>query len=60
LSVVVPIGSSTLSPEGKTVTTSFAIFCKVQDGNITYMQFMEDTFATAASFPSGRVLEVPE
>jgi uncharacterized protein len=37
----------------KTVTSPFAIFCKVQDGKITYMQFMEDTFCTASSFRSG-------
>jgi ketosteroid isomerase-like protein len=37
----------------KTVTTPFAIFCKVHDGKVKYMQFMEDTFATAASFRSG-------
>ena len=34
----------------KTVTTPFAIFCKVHDGKVAYMQFMEDTFATSASF----------
>ncbi|MBV8906880.1 MAG: nuclear transport factor 2 family protein [Acidobacteriia bacterium] len=38
---------------GKTVTSPFAIFCKVSDGKVTYMQFMEDTFATGASFRSG-------
>src|SRR5580704_16998630 len=37
----------------KTVTTPFAIFCAVLNGKGTYMQFMEDTFATAASFRSG-------
>ncbi len=37
----------------KTVTSPFAIFCKVVDGKITYMQFMEDTFCTASSFRSG-------
>jgi ketosteroid isomerase-like protein len=37
----------------KTVTSPFAIFCRVQNGKVTYMQFMEDTFATAASFRSG-------
>jgi len=35
------------------VTSPFAILCKVADGKITYMQFMEDTFATGASFRSG-------
>jgi uncharacterized protein len=37
----------------KTVTSPFAILCKVVDGKITYMQFMEDTFCTASSFRSG-------
>jgi uncharacterized protein len=37
----------------KTVTSPFAILCKVRAGKVTYMQFMEDTFATAASFRSG-------
>ena len=37
----------------KTVTTPFSIFCKVSEGKVIYMQFMEDTFATAASFRSG-------
>jgi uncharacterized protein len=39
----------------KKVTTPFAIFCKVHDEKVTYMQFMEDTFATSASFRSGGV-----
>ena len=38
---------------GKQVTTPMAIFSKVVDGKLTYMQFMEDTFATSASFRSG-------
>ena len=37
----------------KTVTSPFAVFAKVHDGRCTYMQFMEDTFATGASFRSG-------
>jgi uncharacterized protein len=37
----------------RTVTTPFSIYCKVHGGKVTYMQFMEDTFATAASFRSG-------
>jgi len=37
----------------KTVTTPFSIFCKVNDGRVVYMQFMEDTFCTASSFRSG-------
>jgi uncharacterized protein len=38
---------------GKQVTTPFAIFAKVINGKCIYMQFMEDTFATSASFRSG-------
>jgi uncharacterized protein len=38
---------------GKTVTSPFAVFAKVQNGRCTYMQFMEDTLATSASFRSG-------
>jgi uncharacterized protein len=37
----------------KSVTSPFSVFAKVRDGRCTYMQFMEDTFATAASFRSG-------
>ena len=37
----------------KTVTSPFSIFCKVNDGRVVYMQFMEDTFCTASSFRSG-------
>jgi uncharacterized protein len=37
----------------KTVTSPFAVFAKVEQGRCTYLQFMEDTFATAASFRSG-------
>ena len=40
---------------GKAATSPFAILAKVRDGQITFMQFMEDTFATAASFRSGGV-----
>jgi ketosteroid isomerase-like protein len=32
------------------VDSPFAIFAKVKDGKVTYLQFMEDTFATSASF----------
>ena len=39
----------------KRVTSPFAILFKVMDGKITYMQFMEDTFATGASFRSGGI-----
>lgn len=37
----------------KTVTSPFAVFAKVDKGRCTYMQFMEDTFATGASFRKG-------
>lgn len=37
----------------QTVTSPFAVFAKVRKGRCTYMQFMEDTFATGASFRSG-------
>jgi uncharacterized protein len=39
----------------KHVTSPFAVFAKVSNGRCTYMQFMEDTFATSASFRSGGV-----
>ena len=41
---------------GKAVTSPFAILAKVKDGQITFMQFMEDTFGTAATFRSGGVV----
>ena len=37
----------------KSVTSPFAIGAKVKDGRCSYMQFMEDTFATGVSFRSG-------
>jgi uncharacterized protein len=37
----------------KTVTTPFAILCRLKDGKVEFMQFMEDTFCTASSFRSG-------
>lgn len=37
---------------GKTVTSPFAVFARVTDGKISYMQFMEDTFMTSSSFRS--------
>ena len=40
---------------GRAVTSPFAILAKVRNGQITFMQFMEDTFATAATFRSGGV-----
>src|ERR1700726_2282040 len=38
---------------GKTVESPFSILARVREGKIAYFQFMEDTFATAASFKSG-------
>lgn len=35
---------------GKVVTSPFAILVTVVDGKVTYLQFLEDTYATAASF----------
>ena len=37
----------------KFVTTPFAVFAKVKDGRCHFLQFMEDTLATSASFRSG-------
>ena len=39
--------SNTLS---KAITSPFSIFAKVTEGKVKYMQFMEDTFGTAATF----------
>ena len=38
---------------GKAVTSPFALLARVADGRVTYMQFMEDTFGTAATFRTG-------
>lgn len=37
----------------RVVETPFAVFAKVRDGRCFYLQFMEDTLATSASFRSG-------
>jgi uncharacterized protein len=37
----------------KVVNSPFAVFAKVRDGRCYYLQFMEDTLATSASFRSG-------
>jgi uncharacterized protein len=34
----------------KVVTSPFAILVKVVDGRVTFLQFLEDSYATAASF----------
>jgi hypothetical protein len=39
--------------QGIATTTPFSVWCFVRDGRINYMQFMEDTFATAATFRAG-------
>lgn len=38
---------------GKQVTSPFSILATVKDGKVTYMQYMEDTFATSSTFRSG-------
>lgn len=54
---------------GKTVTSPFAVLARGHDGKLSYVQFMEDTFATARSFresgtyhirsnPDGSVVDV--
>ena len=35
---------------GKVVSSPFSILAKVVDGKMTYLQFLEDSYATAASF----------
>ena len=40
---------------GKAITSPFAILAKVKNGQVTFMQFMEDTFGTASTFRSGGV-----
>jgi uncharacterized protein len=35
------------------VTSPFAVLARVENNRCTYLQFMEDTFATGASFRSG-------
>jgi uncharacterized protein len=37
-------------PLGKVVSSPFSILMKVVDGKVTYLQFLEDSYATAASF----------
>ena len=35
---------------GKVVSSPFSILVKVIDGKVTYLQFLEDSYATASSF----------
>ena len=37
---------------GKVVSSPFSILVRVVDGKVTYLQFLEDSYATAASFRS--------
>ncbi len=52
---VAVFGSFTLRSKklGKVVTSPFSVLAKVKDGSVTYMQYMEDTFATGSTFRSG-------
>ena len=38
---------------GKAITSPFAILARVSDGQVNYMQFMENTYGTASTFRSG-------
>jgi ketosteroid isomerase-like protein len=38
---------------GKVVDSPFSIHVKVADGKVTYLQFLEDSYATASSFRKG-------
>ncbi len=38
---------------GKQVTSPFSILARVRNGQIYYMQYMEDTFLTSSTFRSG-------
>lgn len=37
----------------KTFVSPIAVFAKLKDGLVTYMQYMEDTFGTGSTFRSG-------
>ena len=37
----------------KAITSPFAILAKVREGQVVFMQFMEDTYGTASTFRSG-------
>ena len=39
----------------KTFTSPFSVHAKVRGGQVTYMQYMEDTFGTGSTFRSGGV-----
>ena len=52
---VAVFGSFTLRSTmlGKTVTSPFAVHAIVTDGQVRYMQYMEDTFLTSSTYRSG-------
>lgn len=43
---------------GKTVTSPLAILARAKNGKLTFVQFMEDTFATARSFRQDGVYHI--
>ena len=43
---------------GKTVTSPLAILARAKGGKLSYVQFMEDTFATVRSFRDGGTYEI--
>lgn len=48
-------GSFTLRSKNldKSCVSPFAVYAKVKDGKLTYMQYMEDTFGTTSTFITG-------
>lgn len=52
---VAVFGSFTLRSKklDKVVTSPFSVLAKVNNGLVTHMQYMEDTFATGSTFRSG-------
>ena len=38
---------------GKSVTSPFSVLARVKDGQVVYMQFMEDTFGTTRTLQTG-------
>ena len=56
LSKIMPWAGTSRGPQafltnlGKVVSSPFSILSKVIDGKVTYLQYLEDSYATAASF----------
>src|SRR4029077_9004535 len=52
---VAVFGSFTLRSKtlDKAITSPFSVLAKVKNGLVTYMQYMEDTFATGSTFRTG-------